>query len=62
MAELNQELHTAQFDKVVLSDRILQLQRKLRLTESARDATNAEVIRLRVKLEELAAKKGEKIG
>lgn len=62
VTELGQELQTAQFDKVVLSDRILQLQRKLRQTESARDAANAEAIRLRVKLEDLAIKRGEKIG
>ncbi|KAG7157341.1 Spindly-B-like [Homarus americanus] len=61
IAELGQELHTAQFDKVVLSDQILQLQRKLRQAEGARDATNAEIIRLTVKLEEMASEKNREI-
>ncbi|KAG0713699.1 Protein Spindly [Chionoecetes opilio] len=61
-AELNQLLHQAQFDKVVLSDRILQLQRKLRQLETTVDASHGEVIRLRVKLDDLACKKGEKAG
>ncbi|XP_071517718.1 protein Spindly-B-like [Panulirus ornatus] len=62
VCDLDQALNTAQFDKVVLSDRILQLQRKLHQAEAARNAVNAEAITLRVRLEEMAAKKGEKIG
>lgn len=62
LSELNQSLHQAQFDKVVLSDRILQLQRKLRQMEAARDASNGEVIRLRVKLDDFTSKKGQMAG
>lgn len=62
LADLEQELQSARFDKVALSDRILQLQRKLRQAEVTRDASNSEAIRLRVKLEEMAIKKGEKMG
>ncbi|KAK8382598.1 hypothetical protein O3P69_015435 [Scylla paramamosain] len=62
ISEMNQSLHQAQFDKVVLSDRILQLQRKLRQMEAARDASNGEVIRLRVKLDDFTSKKGEMAG
>ncbi|KAK4302956.1 hypothetical protein Pmani_024984 [Petrolisthes manimaculis] len=58
IANLDQDLRTAEFEKVVLSDRILQLQRKLHQTETSRDASNSEIIKLRVKLEELATKKG----
>ncbi|XP_042878974.1 protein Spindly-like [Penaeus japonicus] len=61
IADLEQELQSARFDKVALSDRILQLQRKLRQSEVTRDASNSEAIRLRVKLEEMAIKKGEKM-
>ncbi|XP_050687632.1 protein Spindly-B-like isoform X1 [Eriocheir sinensis] len=58
ISDLKQSLHQAEFDKVVLSDRILQLQRKLRQMEAARDASHGEVIRLRVKLDDLTTKKG----
>ncbi|XP_047493121.1 protein Spindly-like [Penaeus chinensis] len=61
LADIEQELQSARFDKVALSDRILQLQRKLRQAEVTRDASNSEAIRLRVKLEEMAIKKGEKM-
>nr|XP_045601389.1 protein Spindly-like isoform X2 [Procambarus clarkii] len=61
IAEIGQKLRTAEFDKVVLSDRVLQLQRKLRQAEVNHDASRAEAIRLRVRLEEMASKKGEKM-
>lgn len=60
--ELDQALQAAQFEKVTLSDRILQLQRKLRAAESARDVTNSKIIKLQVKFEELASKNGETLG
>ncbi|XP_064098037.1 protein Spindly-like [Macrobrachium nipponense] len=59
--ELEEALRGAQFNKVALSDRILQLQRKLRQSEATRDATNSKLIILQVKLDELAAKKGESV-
>lgn len=62
ISNLNQALRQAEFDKVVLSDRILQLQRKLRQMETARDASHGEVIRLRVKLDDLTTKNGKQAG
>ncbi|XP_068216037.1 protein Spindly-like isoform X2 [Palaemon carinicauda] len=59
--ELEEALRGAQFNKVALSDRILQLQRKLRQSEAVRDATNSKLITLQVKFDELAAKKGESV-
>ncbi|XP_069942597.1 tropomyosin [Cherax quadricarinatus] len=60
ITDLQQQLQTAEFEKVVLNDRILQLQRQLRRTEVNLDAANAESLKLSVKLDEMATKAGKK--
>ena len=60
--ELEEKNNNMLFNKVVLNDKIMQLESKLRESDVAREQTFAENIRLKVKIDDLLTKKGVKPG
>ncbi|XP_076047126.1 protein Spindly-B-like [Oratosquilla oratoria] len=58
LEDLQEQLKEVSFDKLVLNDKILELQQKLRMATNAENTANVELVKLKIKLEEMANNKG----